>query len=144
MQHLAWLEHLCATRCVLSTHAQLSRELTWVRRFFYGRMSSEAAGRLVRAEAGLFVVRMSSVAGCLTVSVGVDRGRVQHHRVGRSEGGGFVLAGGGGASEREVATLREALVYGKGLWGLRRGAGASPYRRAMGANVPDPYADFCP
>ena len=43
---------------------------------------------------------------------------------------------------REVATLREALACGKGAWGLVRGAGASPYRRAMGADVPDPYADF--
>ena len=97
----------------------------------------------MRAEAGLFVLRMSSVAGCLTASVGAGQGRVQHHRVQRSEGGGFVVAS-AQEGEREVATLREALACGKGAWGLVRGAGASPYRRAMGADVPDPYADFCP
>lgn len=111
------------------------------RSFFYGRIASEAASALVRGERGLFLLRMSSVAGCLTVTVGAGDGRAQHHRVGRAHGGGFVVATAQG--EREADTLRAALESGREAWGLRRGAGPSPYRRAMEPHVADPFASFC-
>ena len=109
--------------------------------FFFGRIGTEPAGALVRAERGLFLLRMSSAPGCLTVTVGLGQARVHHYRIGRSDADGFVVATSEG--ERHFCTLREALECGKAVWGLERGVGPSPYRRALAPDVVDPYGGFC-
>lgn len=43
------------------------------------------------SEKGAYLVRLSSVPGALTLTVGLGEGRAHHYRIGRHESGGFVI-----------------------------------------------------
>lgn len=60
-------------------------------RCFFGRISTAEAASLVGNERGAYLVRLSSVPGALTLTVGLGEGRAHHYRIGRTERGGFVI-----------------------------------------------------
>lgn len=86
---------------------------------FHGRLSSEAAARLLGKRAGHFVVRLSSQAGSYAVSVCRRDGSVAHYRVeiGAARTEARVCVGEAAESEearalgaRRFGSVREALV----------------------------------
>lgn len=84
-----WHDELCATKYERYAHTSPPTNTT-AYRFFFGRISTQDAAALL-SEQGRYLLRCSSVAGAVTISVGLGHSRVKHWRIGRSEKGGFIV-----------------------------------------------------
>lgn len=137
-----WLRQLCATRC---SHATV--DLTHDRSFFFGRISTKEAIAEV-AERGVYLLRLSSVPGSLTLTVGLGGGRAFHHRISRNDVGAFLMrlpkSGREDREEeedKEFESLWEALQLARLTLDLIKPAGPSRYRRGMPAEEKDPWME---
>lgn len=144
VQPIAWLTHLCATRYLW--HKQtLLRSVPLCTSFFFGRISTQSAVEMV-AERGSFLLRLSSQPGALTLTVGLGERRAYHHRITRSSSGNFSILLPNRQTrkdeEHERLSLWALLQLAINVLGLRKGAGRSPYRRAMPSDEKDPWEEF--